>query len=100
MEKKELLSTNEELELLKTIQSGNEEAVGRLKQIRLRFVEAVAKQYQNRGLTLEELVEEGNKGLIIAAKQFDEQRGLSFPSYAVWWIRNSIKWAVQQKQLK
>lgn len=100
MEKKELLSTNEELELLKTIQSGNEEAVGRLKQIRLRFVEAVAKQYQNRGLTLEELVEEGNKGLIIAAKQFDEQRGLKFPSYAVWWIRNSIKWAVQQKTIE
>ena len=100
MEKKELLSTNEELELLKTIQSGNEEAVGRLKQIRLRFVEAVAKQYQNRGLTLEELVEEGNKGLIIAAKQFDEQRGLRFPSYAVWWIRNSIKWAVQQKTIE
>ena len=100
MEKKELLSTNEELELLKTIQSGNEEAVGRLKQIRLRFVEAVAKQYQNRRLTLEELVEEGNKGLITAAKQFDERRGLKFPSYAVWWIRNSIKWAVQQKQLK
>lgn len=100
MEKKELLSTNEELELVKAIQSGSEEAVGRLKQTRLRFVEAVAKQYQNRGLTLEELVEEGNKGLIIAAKQFDEQRGLRFPSYAVWWIRNSIKWAVQQKQLK
>ncbi len=100
MEKKELLSTNEELELLKTIQSGNEEAVGRLKQIRLRFVEAVAKQYQNRGLSLEELVEEGNKGLIIAAKQFDEQRGLKFPSYAVWWIRNSIKWAVQQKTIE
>ena len=100
MEKKELLSTNEELELLKTIQSGNEEAIGRLKQIRLRFVEAVAKQYQNRGLTLEELVEEGNKGLIIAAKQFDEQRGLKFPSYAVWWIRNSIKWAVQQKTIE
>ena len=100
MEKKELLSTNEELELLKTIQSGNEEAVGRLKQTRLRFVEAVAKQYQNRGLSLEELVEEGNKGLIIAAKQFDEQRGLKFPSYAVWWIRNSIKWAVQQKTIE
>ncbi len=100
MEKKELLSTNEELELLKAIQSGNEEAVGRLKQTKLRFVEAVAKQYQNRGLTFEELVEEGNKGLIIAAKQFDEQRGLKFPSYAVWWIRNSIKWAVQQKTIE
>ncbi len=100
MEKKELLSTNEELELLKAIQSGNEEAVGRLKQIRLRFVEAVAKQYQNRRLTLEELVEEGNKGLITAAKQFDERRGLKFPSYAVWWIRNSIKWAVQQKTIE
>ena len=75
MEKKELLSTNEELELVKAIQSGSDEAVGRLKQTRLRFVEAVAKQYQNRGLTFEELVEEGNKGLITAAKQFDEQRG-------------------------
>ncbi len=100
MEKKELLSTNEELELLKAIQSGDEEAVGRLKQTRLRFVEAVAKQYQNRGLTFEELVEEGNKGLITAAKQFDEHRGLKFPSYAVWWIRNSIKWAVQQKTIE
>ena len=100
MEKKELLSTYEELELVKAIQSGSDEAVGRLKQTRLRFVEAVAKQYQNRGLTFEELVEEGNKGLITAAKQFDEQRGLKFLSYAVWWIRNSIKWAVQQKQSK
>ena len=99
MEKKELLSTNEELELVKAIQRGSEEAFSRLKQNRLRFVEAVAKQYQNRGLTLEELVEEGNKGLITAAKQFDEQRGLKFLSYAVWWIRNSIKWAVQQKTI-
>lgn len=100
MEKKELLSTNEELELVKAIQSGSEEAIGRLKQTRLRFVEAVAKQYQNRGLTFEELVEEGNEGLITAAKKFDEQRGLKFPSYAVWWIRNSIKWAVQQKTIE
>ena len=100
MEKKELLSTNEELELVKAIQSGSDEAVGRLKQTRLRFVEAVAKQYQNRGLTFEELVEEGNEGLITAAKKFDEQRGLKFPSYAVWWIRNSIKWAVQQKTIE
>ena len=99
MEKKELLSTDEELEVVKAIQGGSEEAVGRLKQTRLRFVEAVAKLYQNRGLTFEELVEEGNKGLITAAKQFDSQRELKFPSYAVWWIRNSIKWAVQQKSI-
>lgn len=100
MEKEVTLSLNGELELVKAIQNGNEEAINRLKQTRLRFVEAVAKQYQNRWFTLEELVEEGNKGLITAAKRFDEQRGLKFPSYAVWWIRNSIRWAVQQKTIE
>lgn len=100
MEKEMTLSLNGELELVKAIQNGNEEAINRLKQTRLRFVEAVAKQYQNRGLTLEELVEEGNKGLITAARQFDGQRGLKFPSYAVWWIRNNIRWAVQQKTIE
>ena len=91
MKKDMIMSLDEELEFVKAIQNGDEGAIKRLKQIRLRFVEAVAKQFRNRGLAMKELVEEGNKGLLIAAKRFDEQRGFKFIPYAVWWIRDSIK---------
>ncbi len=93
------LSLSEELKLAKAIHGGDEGAISRLEQERLRFVEAVAKQFQNRGLTMNELIEEGNKGLIAAAKRFDEQQGVKFISYAIWWIRNSIQWAIQQKAI-
>lgn len=85
-----MISQEEEIELTKKIKEGNEAAVNKLVEANLRFVISVAKQYQNKGLALVDLIQEGNLGLLEAAKKFDETRGFRFISYAVWWIRQSI----------
>lgn len=94
------LTTDEEVELAQTIHKGGEEAkraIDKLVSANLRFVVSVAKQYQNRGICLEDLVNEGNIGMITAAQKFDETRGFKFISYAVWWVRQSILLAIAEQ---
>ena len=95
--REELISTDEEVELAQRIHHGDREALERLTRANLRFVVSVAKQYQNQGLALNDLIDEGNLGLIKAAQKFDETRGFKFISYAVWWIRQSILQALAEQ---
>jgi RNA polymerase primary sigma factor len=92
--KKELLSAQEEASLAKAAREGDIDALDKLVQANLRFVVSVAKQYQNQGLSLNDLINEGNLGLIRAAQKFDETRGFKFISYAVWWIRQAMSQAI------
>ena len=95
--KEELIGIEEEIELAQRIRQGDRKAVERLAKANLRFVVSVAKQYQNQGLSLPDLINEGNLGLLRAAEKFDETRGFKFISYAVWWIRQSILQALAEQ---
>ena len=95
--KEEMISAEQEAELAQRIRKGDQEALERLTRANLRFVVSVAKQYQNQGLSLPDLINEGNLGLLKAAERFDETRGFKFISYAVWWIRQSILQAISEQ---
>jgi len=97
MNNRNQMTINDELELVRAIKNGDEEATKKLSEVRLSFVESIAKRHLDKGLSFDELMTEGNKGLIAAARNFDESRGFKFISYAVWWIRNSMLWAVDQR---